>query len=265
MKYVETLLKGVNEKYSKMLNNKNENPFDSSMKIENYEEYIKRRDAYYNRLIKEKNTFNDAIDKVSKINEENIKKYDKDRRKLKKSLHFAIISIAVIIFVLYLGLTRIGFSFTSIGLITTISTISVIVLFIKMFAMKSKKSKKNHLLMIGLIILTSIITNGVLISSSTSSSAFISEAMVEVIKEQASKNEHYTYDDLISILGDPTVDTSSNLGGLANVSGIVQWSKGCKDTDELNKKLENGETVPTLSVVFLNGKATTAEYNEISK
>ena len=52
MKYVETLLKGVNEKYSKMLNNKNENPFDSSMKIENYEEYIKRRDAYYNRLIK---------------------------------------------------------------------------------------------------------------------------------------------------------------------------------------------------------------------
>ena len=40
------------------------------------------------------------------------------------------------------------------------------------------------------------------------------------INEKAKVDEHYTYGDLIDKLGDPTVDISSNLGGLIGVSGI---------------------------------------------
>ncbi len=95
--------------------------------------------------------------------------------------------------------------------------------------------------------------------------AGINEDFAAEIKEKAKVDEHYTYADLVDKLGDPTIDVSSNLGGLIGVSGVVQWSKGCADKAALDEKLEAGKTVPTLYVTFLNGKATSAEYKELAK
>ena len=85
------------------------------------------------------------------------------------------------------------------------------------------------------------------------------------INEKAKVDEHYTYGDLIDKLGDPTVDVSSNLGGLIGVSGLVQWSKGCDSADAVEEALEAGKTVPTLYITFVNGKAASAEYKELTK
>lgn len=95
--------------------------------------------------------------------------------------------------------------------------------------------------------------------------AGINEDFAAEIGEKAKVDEHYTYADLVDKLGEPTVGLSTNLGGLIGVSGVVQWSKGCEDKDALNEKLEAGKTVPTLYVTFVNGKATSAEYKELTK
>lgn len=97
------------------------------------------------------------------------------------------------------------------------------------------------------------------------SCAGINQGFADEINEKAKVDEHYTYADLIDKLGDPTVDVSGNLGGLIGVTGVVQWSKGYDSLDAVNEALEAGKTVPTLYVTFLNGKATSAEYKELTK
>lgn len=88
------------------------------------------------------------------------------------------------------------------------------------------------------------------------------------IENKAKSEEHYTYDELVEILGEPTINVSGSVslpGVEIKPTGIVQWSKGCSNKDALDAALEAGKTVPTLRVTFANGKATGAEYEELKK
>jgi hypothetical protein len=88
------------------------------------------------------------------------------------------------------------------------------------------------------------------------------------IENKAKAEEHYTYDELVDKLGEPTINVSGAIslpGVEIKPTGIVQWSKGCADKAAFNAALEEGKTVPTLYVTFLNGKAVSAEYEEVTK
>lgn len=96
--------------------------------------------------------------------------------------------------------------------------------------------------------------------------AGINDDFDDEIEEKAEAGEHYTYEELVDKLGKPTVDVSGSidLGFIeVEVTGVVQWSKGCESAEEVDEKLEAGKTVPTLYVTFVNGKATAAEYEEL--
>ena len=88
------------------------------------------------------------------------------------------------------------------------------------------------------------------------------------INEKAKVDEHYTYGDLIDKLGDPTVDVSGSIsiGGLeVKPTGVAVWVDGYENMDDVEEALEAGKTVPTLYVTFVNGKAASAEYEELTK
>ena len=88
------------------------------------------------------------------------------------------------------------------------------------------------------------------------------------IENKAAAEEHYTYDELVEKLGEPTINVSGAIslpGVEIKPTGIVQCSKGCADKEAYNQALEVGKTVPTLYVTFLNGKAMSAEYKEVTK
>ncbi len=95
--------------------------------------------------------------------------------------------------------------------------------------------------------------------------AGINQNFADEINEKASAKENYTYEQLKEKLGTPTVDVSASFGGLIDVTGVVTWAKGYDSLDAMNKAVEEGKTVKTLVVTFLNGRATAAEYNEVVK
>lgn len=93
--------------------------------------------------------------------------------------------------------------------------------------------------------------------------AGISDDFADEIEDKAEAGEHYTYEELVDKLGEPTVKAAAGLGDVLGVSGVVQWSKGCENADEVKEKLDAGKVVKTLYVTFLNGKAMSAEYEEL--
>ncbi len=92
----------------------------------------------------------------------------------------------------------------------------------------------------------------------------ISESYAEKINEAAKNKEHYTYSDVVDDLGgkDKVIDYTIDLFG--SVNGTVIAVKGCKNWDEVEDKIDEGKTVKGIVVVILNGKATGAEYREIT-
>ncbi len=93
----------------------------------------------------------------------------------------------------------------------------------------------------------------------------INEDFAAEINEKAEAKENYTYEQLKEKLGDPTVDVSGSLGDLLGVTGVCTWAAGYETADEMEAALEDGKTVKTLVVTFLNGRATAAEYEELTK
>lgn len=93
----------------------------------------------------------------------------------------------------------------------------------------------------------------------------VNENTAERINKAAEEGKYLTYEELVKSYGEPTVGAS--LGGGDNifgVSGVIIWANGCKTADDIEAKLDAGKTVTQLEVMFLNGKATSATYREVT-
>lgn len=95
--------------------------------------------------------------------------------------------------------------------------------------------------------------------------AKVSESFAEKINEKAEAKEYYTYEELVEKLGDPTLDVSGSIsiGGLeVKPTGVAVWVDGYENMDDVEEALEDGKTIKSLTVTFLDGNATKAEYDE---
>ena len=93
----------------------------------------------------------------------------------------------------------------------------------------------------------------------------ISESYANKINEAAKNKEHYTYSEVIDDLGGKDKVADLTLTVLGITSGTVIAVKGCSNWDDIEAKLDAGDTVKGIVVVILNNKAMSAEYREISK
>lgn len=87
----------------------------------------------------------------------------------------------------------------------------------------------------------------------------ISESYAEKINKAAEDGEHYTYDQVVEDLGDNAVEIA--IFG----TGVVVAVKGCESLEDIEEKLDNGETVKGIVVTMLANKATSATYKEITE
>ena len=90
----------------------------------------------------------------------------------------------------------------------------------------------------------------------------VSEKYAEKINKAAEVGEHYTYEDVKKDLGEDVVDITVTVMG--STSGVLIAVEGVSSLDELEDKIDNGETVKGIVVTILNSKATKAVYKEIT-
>ena len=103
----------------------------------------------------------------------------------------------------------------------------------------------------------SLILVAVLLVCTLASCSNISESYAEKINEAAKEKDYYTYEEVKDDLGDDIVDIT--VAG----NGVIIAVKGCASVEDINTKLENGDTVKGIVVTVVLGKATGAAYREI--
>ena len=89
----------------------------------------------------------------------------------------------------------------------------------------------------------------------------ISESYAKKINKAAEAGEHYTYEDVKKDLGEDVVDVTM----LGSTNGVLVAVKGVSSLDELEDKIDSGETVKGIIVTIVNSKATEAVYKEITE
>ncbi|MBR7101804.1 MAG: hypothetical protein IKC74_05900, partial [Clostridia bacterium] len=77
------------------------------------------------------------------------------------------------------------------------------------------------------------------------------------INEAAKEKDYYTYEEVKDDLGDDIVDIT--IAG----NGVIIAVKGCSSVEDIEAKLEGGDTVKGIVVTVVLGKATGAAYREI--
>ncbi|MBP5356801.1 MAG: hypothetical protein J6Y68_01460 [Clostridia bacterium] len=87
----------------------------------------------------------------------------------------------------------------------------------------------------------------------------VSKDYADKINNAAKNKEHLTYSAVIGDLGDPAVNGVATLGG-SGESGVCIWYKGCKTVSEAKEKKDKGEKIESITITFLDGKATAAVY-----
>ena len=103
----------------------------------------------------------------------------------------------------------------------------------------------------------SLILVAVLLVCTLASCSNISESYAEKINSAAKEKDYYTYEEVKDDLGDDIVDIT--IAG----NGVIIAVKGCASVEDINAKLENGDTVKGIVVTVVLGKATGAAYREI--
>lgn len=86
----------------------------------------------------------------------------------------------------------------------------------------------------------------------------ISQGYADKVNKAAANGEHFTYDEVMEDLGDNAIDLT------IVKTGVIVAVKGCTTWDEIEDKIDDGKTVKGLYIVMALGKATSAEYREIT-
>ncbi len=87
----------------------------------------------------------------------------------------------------------------------------------------------------------------------------ISEGYAKKINKAAEDKDYYTYEQVLEDLGDDAVDATFLK------TGVIIAVKGCDSLEDIKEKLEDGKTVKGIVVTVAAGKATAAEYTEITE
>jgi hypothetical protein len=87
----------------------------------------------------------------------------------------------------------------------------------------------------------------------------ISESYAEKINKAADNDEHYSYDQVVEDFGDNAIEIA------VFGTGVVIAVKGCESVDDIEEKLDNGETVKGVVVTMVANKAVSATYKEITE
>ena len=91
----------------------------------------------------------------------------------------------------------------------------------------------------------------------------VSQSYADKINEKAEAKENLTYEDVMEDLGKDAVDLTAEVLGFR--AGAIYAVKGCSTWEEIQAKIDAGETVKGVVVTILNGKATAAAYKEITE
>ena len=106
--------------------------------------------------------------------------------------------------------------------------------------------------------IVSILLVIVLIGALLASCSNVSQAYADKINAAAEKGEQFTSAQVLDDLGEDAIDIEF-MG-----SGVIIAVDGCKTLEDLETKIEAGETVKGIVVTILAGKATGAVYKEIT-
>ena len=90
----------------------------------------------------------------------------------------------------------------------------------------------------------------------------VSQKFADEINEAAKAKTNLTWTEVYDKLGADYVGLSA--GDADKVTGWVWWYKGCKTQEEVDAKLEEGKSVKYIRVNFFLGKATEAEFGELT-
>ena len=101
--------------------------------------------------------------------------------------------------------------------------------------------------------LTMVVVLSVLVLASCG----INEKTAEKINNAAKEGEAMSIADVKKLCGgDPT------FGVDVTVAGVMTWVSGCKNAEDVKKKLDDGKKLKSLTVTFVLGKATLAVYGD---
>lgn len=100
----------------------------------------------------------------------------------------------------------------------------------------------------------------VIMSVALLASCGISEKTAEKVNQSIKDGNPMTVDELKKTCGgDATID--ARVMG----TGFMIWVQGCKNADDVQKKLDDGKTPKALYVMVVGGKATTAVFQDYDK
>ena len=89
------------------------------------------------------------------------------------------------------------------------------------------------------------------------------EGLADDINKAAEDGEAMTYSQVMDELGDDVINYTADVPVVGR-NGVLIKVKGCANWEEINEKLEAGKTVKGIVVTVIGGKATAAEYREIT-
>ena len=92
----------------------------------------------------------------------------------------------------------------------------------------------------------------------------ISAKTAENINVAAAKGDHWTYEEVIDKLGEPTINAYVDLGILGK-GGYLTYYVGYETKEAAEAAYEEGKTVKILIVTLSEGVAKEAKYSEWSK
>lgn len=108
-------------------------------------------------------------------------------------------------------------------------------------------------------ILSIILTIACLCTILVSCGGNISESYAEKINKAAEKDEFMTYEQVMDDLGDNAIEITFLK------SGVILAVKGCKSVSDIQAKMDAGEKIKGIVITVLAGKATGAQYREITE
>ena len=87
----------------------------------------------------------------------------------------------------------------------------------------------------------------------------ISQSYADKINKAAEDGEPFTKAQVLEDLGEDAFEVNLLIGG------VVIAVAGCDSIDDVEAKIDNGETVKGIIVTIVLGKATSAKYGEITE
>ncbi len=98
----------------------------------------------------------------------------------------------------------------------------------------------------------------------TASCSHATESYANKINDEAKDDdgEYITYEKAKKALGKECIDLTVTVLGSSN--GALVAVKGCKSTDDIQKKIDDGEEVKGIVITVLNNNCTSAVYKTIS-